>query len=98
MIGDANDPFVPLPLEKLMFNLATSKDKFENLVDKIYNLYSAESVKQDRLSNQNCMGAGVKAGFELLKGNGKCSLLTCRWAHPRIQWNYFDSGLRKNAN
>jgi len=63
-VGDILDPFVPLPLAKLSYDVRADKDKLELLIDKIYNMYSSETVsaqKNQRTINQVCTGAAIAA-------------------------------------
>ena len=39
-VSDVNNAFVPLPFEKLVFNIANDKQRLDNLLDKIYNFYN----------------------------------------------------------
>ena len=42
IVSDIDDPFIPLPLEKLLMNMDTDRDRFLALLDKLYNMYSTE--------------------------------------------------------
>ena len=41
-VGDTKDPFVPLPLHKLAFNVSEERERLDIAIDKIYNMFSAE--------------------------------------------------------
>ena len=44
-VGDLNDPFVPLPKEKLMLKLVDDREKIDIFLDKLLNLHTMEHKK-----------------------------------------------------
>lgn len=40
IVGDINNPFVPLPFSKLMLNVTDDHERLSALIDKIYNYYN----------------------------------------------------------
>ena len=38
-VGDSDDPFAPLPAEKLMLKLVDEREQIDLLIDKLYNMY-----------------------------------------------------------
>ena len=70
-VGDLADPFIPLPASKLLLNLAEDGDKVYALIDKIYNMYTAEHYQGGRQVTQICSGAVITAGMEALCDLGK---------------------------
>ena len=39
-VGDVDDPFVPLPLSKIMMDVLQDRERLDIVIDKIYNMYS----------------------------------------------------------
>jgi len=72
-IGDIQNPFVPLPFEKLALNVATDIDRLNNLLDKVYNIYTPEYYSQGRQVVSACTGAAIKASSLMLEEHGKPS-------------------------
>jgi len=70
-IGDINDPFVPLPFSKLMFNVAKDKDRMCGLIDKLYSYYTHEYYDRSRQAHNSAVGAALKACVNLLDDDGK---------------------------
>ena len=70
-VGDLNDPFVPLPASKLLMNVTEDGERLYALLDKIYNMYTAEHYQGGRQVTQICSGAVIKAGMEALCDLGK---------------------------
>ena len=71
-VGDVQEPFVPLPFSKLMLNVAEDREQLESLIDKIYNMYSAEeSIHSGQSVNYCATGAAIKAAFSMLEEVGK---------------------------
>ena len=63
MVGDVEDPFVPLPLSKLSFQLETERERLDALIDKVYNMYTPETMMnaKGKYVNQVCTGAAISA-------------------------------------
>jgi protein transport protein SEC24 len=70
-VGDIQNPFVPLPFQKLALNVATDIDRLNNLLDKIYNMYTPEYYSQGRQVVSTCTGAAIKASSQMLEELGK---------------------------
>jgi hypothetical protein len=41
-VGDILEPYIPLPANNLLMNVANDSERLFALLDKIYNFYSAE--------------------------------------------------------
>jgi hypothetical protein len=44
-VGDINDPFVPLPKEKLMLKVIEDRDRIDVFLDKLLNMHTPEHKK-----------------------------------------------------
>jgi hypothetical protein len=58
-VGDLNDPFIPLPKEKLMLKLVDDREKIDIFLDKLLNLHTQEHKKYQ--SPHLCTGAALSA-------------------------------------
>ena len=47
-VGDTNDPFVPLPANKLLMNVVDDGERLYALIDKIYNMHGEEHYASGR--------------------------------------------------
>lgn len=45
-VGEVDDPFIPLPLSKLMMDIVKDRDQIDNVIDKIYNMYTVGAQGQ----------------------------------------------------
>lgn len=41
-VADVEDPFIPLPLSKIMMDLSQDRDKIDAIIDKITNLFTLD--------------------------------------------------------
>jgi hypothetical protein len=39
-VGEVDDPFIPLPVQKLMMEIVNDREKIDVVIDKIYNMQS----------------------------------------------------------
>lgn len=76
-VGEVDDPFIPLPLSRLMMDVTNNRESIDIVIDKIYNMFTsgvqgqAPTSTRAKFSNQVCTGAAVSACSKLLEGNGK---------------------------
>ena len=65
-VSDLEDPYIPLPSQKLLLNVAEDFDLINALLDKIYLFYSEEYYAYGKHSANVATGAALKAGMALL--------------------------------
>jgi hypothetical protein len=58
-VGDIQDPFVPLPKEKLLLRIVEDREKIDLFLDKLLNLHTPEHKKYQ--SPLICTGAAISA-------------------------------------
>jgi Sec23/Sec24 trunk domain len=68
-VSDIQDPFVPLPREKLMFRLLEDRERIDIFLDKLLNLHTPENKKYQM--PYLCTGAAIQAAKMLIEDNGK---------------------------
>jgi len=39
-VGEVDDPFIPVPLKKLMMDIVIDRERIDIVIDKIFNMYS----------------------------------------------------------
>lgn len=79
-MGDVEDPFVPFPKEKLLFNVVNDREQIDYLIDKISTVQLTQKQGITPVEpGFSCMGAAVKASKILLEEEGKVIPLTNRW-------------------
>jgi hypothetical protein len=67
-VGDIEDPFVPLPKEKLMLRLVEDREKIDIFLDKLPNYHTIDNKKS--LSPFICTGAAISAAKQLIQDEG----------------------------
>jgi hypothetical protein len=72
-VGDTTHPFVPLPLNKLSYQLQDERERLDLLIDKVYNMHTIETIgnKHKKYVNQICLGAAISACSQMLQDNGR---------------------------
>ena len=60
-VGEINDPYIPLPPNKLLMNVSEETERIHALLDKIYNMYGEEHYAQGRQVTSIATGAAIKA-------------------------------------
>lgn len=91
-VGEVQDPFVPMPKEKMMLNLVKDRERIDAFLDKLVNIHQLETKKYQ--SHFLCTGAAISAAKQLLHDNGnqhcshdcrrKDSCVHFRHVHSRI--------------
>lgn len=69
-VGDVNDPYIPLPPSKLLMNVVEDADSIYNLLDKLYNFFSADHYAQGRQVTSIATGAALVSAKALLEEKG----------------------------
>ena len=67
-VGDIQDPFVPLPKEKLMLKLVEDRERIDIFLDKLANLHTMENKKHQQ--GFICTGAAISAAKQLVQDEG----------------------------
>jgi protein transport protein SEC24 len=68
-VGDINDPFVPLPKEKLMLKVIEDRERIDVFLDKLLVMHTPEHKKYQ--SPFLCTGAAIQAAKHLIEDEGK---------------------------
>jgi hypothetical protein len=68
-IGDINDPFVPLPKERLMLRVIEDRERIDTFLDKLLVMHTPEHKKYQ--SPFLCTGAAIQAAKQLIEDEGK---------------------------
>ena len=69
-VGDINDPYIPMPANKLLLNVTEDRERLLALLDKVYNMYSEEHYATGRQVTSIATGAAVKAATMVLEECG----------------------------
>jgi hypothetical protein len=40
-VGEVDDPFIPLPLSRLMMDITQNREQIDIVIDKIYNMFTS---------------------------------------------------------
>ena len=77
-VPDIDQPFSPVPKEKLLFNVVSNKEQIEKVVEKIQNLISNNFFNSGK-SQGAAIGAAIFSGKEVFKGGagGRVIVLAC---------------------
>lgn len=68
-VSDQQDPFVPLPKNKLLLKVVEDREKIDAFLDKILTMHTFENKKQQ--SPYLCTGAAIIAAKHLIEDEGK---------------------------
>ena len=70
-VGDTQDPFIPMPHEKLMMKVVEDREKVDALLDKLAGLYGTGDGKKG-VEKQHflCTGAAIAAAKALIQEIG----------------------------
>ena len=76
-MADIDDPFCPLPRDRLYFNLVNEKDKIEKIIERIQTTLN-DSNTQEKNSG-SVIGAALSSGYCGLNNSagGRLIILTC---------------------
>lgn len=67
-IGDIQDPFVPLPKEKLLLKLVEDRERIDAFLDKLLTLHTPDHKKYQ--PPFLCTGAAIMAAKHLIEDEG----------------------------
>ena len=72
-VGDVESPFIPLPHNKLLMDLAVDRERIDILIEKISQMWgkTGQGPLRQKFANQVCTGAALTACSKLLEDNGK---------------------------
>ena len=65
-VGEIDEESVPLPREKLFFNVGKEKEIIEMILDKILVLHEIRENENQNFSTKACFGAAVNNGCNML--------------------------------
>jgi hypothetical protein len=77
-VPDIDQPFSPVPKEKLLLNISSNKEQIEKVIEKIQNFISNNFFNSGKALGA-ATGAAVFAGKEVFKGGagGRVIVLAC---------------------
>lgn len=77
-VGDIDDPFIPLPADKLFINVGKEPNRLYALLEKIETFYSAEHYQGGRQQTKISIGAAAKSGMIMCeKFGGRVMIFGC---------------------
>lgn len=77
-VGDIDDPFIPLPPQKLFINVGKEPNRLYSLLDKIEAFYNADHYQGGRQHTKISIGAAAKSGMILCeKFGGRVMIFGC---------------------
>ena len=76
-MSDIDNPFCPLPKERLLFNVENDKHKIEKIIEKIQILMTIFTPQKNK--SGSVIGAAISAGYSALRGGagGRVIVITC---------------------
>ena len=78
-MSDLDDPFCPVPKEKLLINIDKDQSVLEKIIEKIHVIIQNQTFGVGNKSLGSATGAAVKSGFDALSGGsgGRIIIANC---------------------